>query len=393
MNSVVFISHSTSDKDIAAILRDFLISIGINNDLIFCSSLPSNGVNEKIPDEVKENLNNSKVNIALLSNNYYGSAYCLNEAGIIWFQDKPAILIGLPEIKHKDMQGFLDSNYILRRINNNNDLSYICDIVHSALDISTPRLATISEAIEKTVRRYNEVVSKRETENAQNPVTLDPDVFFSSITTDDEKVVLYYILSNKIRKVTKQNVKEWLQEKEIYGIKIENAFDLLSSVAEGKTENDTLELDIDFFRKLISQDQPDSLLSIIEKHKILSSDTFKNLYLSGDMEDIYILFAAYIVDEKEEKFGYRWKDQEQIEKIKKWEEKYSLLDSLSENYLQCIYFFIANKLVYESDWTSYGNAREYTLCRSLKEYLFYNCDELYDDILRVKKAVYYEPPF
>ena len=54
MKSVVFISHSTSDKDIADILRDFLISIGINNDFIFCSSLPSNGVNEKFPDEVKE---------------------------------------------------------------------------------------------------------------------------------------------------------------------------------------------------------------------------------------------------------------------------------------------------------------------------------------------------
>ena len=376
-----------SDKDIADILRDFLISIGINNDFIFCSSLPSNGVNEKFPDEVKEKLNNSRVNIALLSNNYYGSAYCLNESGIIWFQDTPSILIGLPEIKPKDMQGFLDSNYILRRLNSSDDLFNISDAVHSALGISIPS-ATINATIDKTVKRYNEVVSKRKIEKTENPVTHNPDDLFSSITTDDERAVMYYILSNKIRKVTKPNIEKWLREKEIYNIDIDNAFDLLSSVAAGKIENNTLELDMVFFRKLTAQDLPNFLLPTIENHTILSSDTFKALYSSGNMEDIYLLFVSYIVDEKEEKFGYRWKEQEQIERIKKWEGKYSLLRSLSENYTQCINYFIDNKLVYESDWTSYGNAREYTLCPSLKEYLFYHFDEIYDDIIRVKKAIY-----
>lgn len=33
-------------------------------------------------------------------------------------------------------------------------------------------------------------------------------------------------------------------------------------------------------------------------------------------------------------------------------------------------FLVQNKLVYESDWTSYSNPREYTLYNSVKNFLF-----------------------
>ena len=39
---------------------------------------------------------------------YYQSAYCLNEAGILWYQDDvPVIPIALPEINSSNMYGFL----------------------------------------------------------------------------------------------------------------------------------------------------------------------------------------------------------------------------------------------------------------------------------------------
>lgn len=82
----IFISHNTQDKNVADIFVDFLISVGIQRDSIFCSSLPGNNVKEKIPDEIRESLNKSKVNVIILSKTYYESVYCLNEAGIIWYK-------------------------------------------------------------------------------------------------------------------------------------------------------------------------------------------------------------------------------------------------------------------------------------------------------------------
>ena len=102
-HSKIFISHRSTDAPIADALFDFFIATGIQREKIFCSSLPGNDVKEKISVEVKETMKNSCLNIAVLSNDYYKSAYCLNEAGILWFQDVPVIPIALPEIQPTDM--------------------------------------------------------------------------------------------------------------------------------------------------------------------------------------------------------------------------------------------------------------------------------------------------
>lgn len=69
-------------------LVDFLVNVGVDNDVIFCSSIPGYDVREKIADEIFSALNESMIDIAILSSNYYDSTYCLNEAGIIWFKIK-----------------------------------------------------------------------------------------------------------------------------------------------------------------------------------------------------------------------------------------------------------------------------------------------------------------
>ena len=87
MKSIIFISHRSTDKAIADMLLDFFIGTGISRESIFCSSLPGNDINEKISSEIKDALKRSLVNIAILSKDYYQSAYCLNEAGILWYRD------------------------------------------------------------------------------------------------------------------------------------------------------------------------------------------------------------------------------------------------------------------------------------------------------------------
>ena len=127
---VVFISHRSTDKAIADMLVDFLTGTGIPKTSFFCSSLPGNDINEKISAEVKAALKDSILNIAILSRDYYQSAYCLNEAGVLWYrEDVPVIPIALPEIDSKNMYGFLNNEYKLRRLDSDTDISYIYDAV------------------------------------------------------------------------------------------------------------------------------------------------------------------------------------------------------------------------------------------------------------------------
>lgn len=167
MTPIIFISHRSIDAEVADMLKDYLVTTGIPNDYIFCSSLPGNDVNNVISREVKEKIANSSVNIAILSNSYYESAYCINEAGIIWLQDPevPAVVIGLPEITHNNMHGFLNSDYKLRRLNNLNDISAIHDAVHKAVNIPAATLSVATEAGQKLSNRYKEFISQRESKS------------------------------------------------------------------------------------------------------------------------------------------------------------------------------------------------------------------------------------
>ena len=120
------------------------------------------------------------------------------------------------------------------------------------------------------------------------------------------------------------------------------------------------------------------------EYVIHRADVFGMLWESGKVDTIAKLFVAYIIEEKIETFGDRWMADMQIESIKQWEDKNTLDSELSSNYGSCLGFFIQNGFVYESDWTSYGNPRSYTLQPSLKKYLFECPDELIEELQRVK---------
>ena len=158
----IFVSHRSVDAPIADMIKDFLVNTGIPNEKVFCSSLPGNDVNEKIAPEVKQRLQKSVVNILILSNDYYESAYCLNEAGVAWYlDDAVAVPIGLPEIDHTNMIGFLNSDYKLRRLDNNDDISYLYDIAQEKLQIDTVKHSIITRETTKLKERYTHHIESR----------------------------------------------------------------------------------------------------------------------------------------------------------------------------------------------------------------------------------------
>ncbi|MBR3611381.1 MAG: toll/interleukin-1 receptor domain-containing protein [Oscillospiraceae bacterium] len=384
VKNIIFISHRSTDKEVADMLVDFFSGTGIPKDKIFCSSLPGNDINEKISGEVKNALKNSAVNIVILSQSYYDSAYCLNEAGVLWYEDVPVIPVALPEITPNNMYGFLNNEYKLRHLDCDTDISYIYDKISEAISVPQIKFSIVTNENNKLRARYADYLRIRELPESNPTKTKTTDI--SEVTTDDERIVLYYILQKKVRKIHKENIEKWLEENEIYDVNVDNAFDLLSTLEGGKYDNGVLELGIEIFRKYSANTEPamQEFKKSVDSHTKLSTDVFGMLWESGKVDTIAKLFVAYIIEEKIETFGDRWMADMQIESIKQWEDKNTLDSELSSNYGSCLGFFIQNGFVYESDWTSYGNPRSYTLQPSLKKYLFECPDELIEELQRVK---------
>ena len=280
------------------------------------------------------------------------------------------IPIALPEIDSGNMYGFLNNEYKLRRLDIDTDISSIYDTVRKEFPSLHIKFETITYEISKLKKRYIIFLETRETHKDES-ISVLPNKDLN-ITTDDERIVLYYIIKNSVRRVSKDTVKSWLQADEIYEVNIDNAFDLLASVGGSSINNDTLELGIDLFRRYSVNKEylMNNLQSYVDQHRELASDKFMELWGNDSLDSITKLFICYIVDERVESFGCRWKLGQQVEKIEQWEEKNHLNSALSSNYENALQFLIINNLVYESDWTSYGNPREYALCPSLKELLF-----------------------
>lgn len=156
----IFISHRNQDKDIAGLIEEFLAKNGVCSDIIFCSSLPGNDCKEKISLEIKKQIASSKVDIVILSTSYYQSGYCLNEAGIVWYKDADSVVIGLPDIDDKNMIGFLNNEYKIRRLDNKSDILAIVEIIEKHASFSANR-QKVDANIDKLISDYNVIIASR----------------------------------------------------------------------------------------------------------------------------------------------------------------------------------------------------------------------------------------
>lgn len=271
--------------------------------------------------------------------------------------------------------------------------SYIYDTVSEKLSVPSNKHGIITHEDQKLRERYVTFLGARVP--ATQMMAIRPAISTSEITTDDERIVLYYILKKSVRRVSKDTINVWLHKSEIYDVNVDNAFDLLASFDGGAVVDETLEFGIDIFRDYSahSKEMLPELQSCVEQHTKLAVDTFNELWNANALDQITSLFVAYIVDERMQSFGARWMGEKQIESIKRWESKNMLNSPLSENYESCLGFFIHNNLIYESSWTGYGNPREYSLCPSLERFLL-NCpNEVAEQLQKIKDAYYCELPF
>ncbi len=97
----LFISHSSKDDAICTAFVELLESIGIPEEMILYSSSPRHGIPSDLDifDYLREQLSQGIIVFYMLSDNYYKSAYCLNEMGAAWIVQNEFSTFILPNFR------------------------------------------------------------------------------------------------------------------------------------------------------------------------------------------------------------------------------------------------------------------------------------------------------
>jgi formylglycine-generating enzyme required for sulfatase activity len=120
----IFISHSSIDSPIVGELINLIESVGINHDLIFCSSFEGYGfeLGEDFLERLKKELNEEILAFFILTQHFYKSPISLCEMGAIWIKANKHIPILIPPFDFKDINGVFPVSQGMK-INDKNKLN------------------------------------------------------------------------------------------------------------------------------------------------------------------------------------------------------------------------------------------------------------------------------
>jgi hypothetical protein len=377
MDKEIFISHRSCDKKFADLLETFLTTCGIPSETIFCSSLPGNDILCEISSEIKAALQTSKLNIALLSDAYYQSAYCQNEAGVIWYSGTIKTVFALPEINEHNMEGFLNSENKIRRMDNKSDLLAFSDILKTIFPSFITTVAGLNAKIDKLLEQYGTTLNSRPPTNA--PIvakldnTLESEIQAGSFSDAEKVILLYFYETQKLCiEASFLPYKSWMNKQNAIDVDAENGFALLAEdglveqVADAVGNLIEYKLSISTYRNLrkITQPSVEILRSALQIDSDMinekSNNEIDNLIKKGfSPEDILLL--KYIMDLSRSTLYTGWQESQEIDMIRNWEEVNELDNSLSRKYTDLLNKLFIRKFIEVKEVTSYGNPKEYRL--------------------------------
>ena len=378
MNKKIFISHRSLDKGIADVLDSFLTNCGIPSDYIFCSSLPGSDVEKEISKEIKACMQTSLLNIVILSSEYYKSPYCQNEAGIIWFLDVPKIVIACPEINEALMEGFLDDEHKLRRLDIKADILSIADIIKDVFPEFNVTHTKLSANCDRLINQYkaelqNRRISPQLNANSDNP--LEAKIANKSFSESEMCILQYfYITQKQTVGLDFLEITTWLNSNNIAGIDLNSAVSLLAEdsimeyVLNTEHEPTEIKLTISAYRDLrkLSASAVKTLADSCEKHIYKnteaqkSSNEIDNLIAKG-FTDEEILLIKYIMDLQRGNLYFGWQTEQETSMISNWEDINEMKPYLSSRYNDAVQKFDIRKFIEPCAKTSYGNTKEYRI--------------------------------
>ena len=165
---LIFISHSSKNKDQVAKIADLLRSINLSPRRdIFCSSLPGYGIpnGANIFDFLRERFLNYDLHIIFVhSPEYYESPVSLNEMGAAWVLRANATSLLLPGFDFSGMKGVIGSACIAIKLDGDRPevkdrLNQLRRELESEFDISDNEDIIWEEARDKFIREINGDVS------------------------------------------------------------------------------------------------------------------------------------------------------------------------------------------------------------------------------------------
>jgi hypothetical protein len=330
----VFISHSSKNADYGLALVKLLTGIGIDHDRIVFTSDTSYGIpaGENIFDWLKSCISEKPFVIYLLSPEYYSSVACLNEMGAAWIIENQHRMIFTPDFDLNSdnfKNGALNPREMGFFLGDEDRVTEFIEAMKKLFDIKTKQVV-----INKTQREFLETVTR-----------------ISGTVKDVDAIIGKQKSTAKIEPIK-----------------------VVASSGIPNPENVKLTKPTQKIRKTPT-----------EKY-------FQDL-VDGKVIDEEVLIVYYAAETARHKLGLRWQADEEVERIKGWEDLNDLGNTLSNGYKKAMSRLDLRKLTEVSDHTAYGNPKEVTFVDEMQERLLDLPEEFYskcDEILaqaRAKKKI------
>lgn len=137
----IFVSHTSKDKNLVDKLVDLLtVGCSVNPNVILCTSLEGKGIPAGTPsfiDYLKNEIQDPKLVILVLSENFFESHFCLCELGAVWAMGLPNFPLVVPPTKKSELKATL----AVTQAGNITDESYLDDLrdrVRDAIGCEVP---------------------------------------------------------------------------------------------------------------------------------------------------------------------------------------------------------------------------------------------------------------
>lgn len=135
----VFVSFASADATFAEAFVNFLrLGCNLGDEQIFMTARPGTiPPGTQFVEVIATALRGADVVILLLTPAYYGSRFCLAEAGAVWISDSTRIPMLVPPVDYHDLEGVQLGEQAMR-IDRSSDLDDLREIIKTVLDRQVP---------------------------------------------------------------------------------------------------------------------------------------------------------------------------------------------------------------------------------------------------------------
>ncbi|MBI1493636.1 toll/interleukin-1 receptor domain-containing protein [Halocynthiibacter styelae] len=322
----ILISHSSQNADYGGALVKLLTGIGIDHDSIIFTSDTSYGipVGENIFDWLKERITEKPFVIYLLSPQYYSSVACLNEMGAAWIVENQHAMIFTPGFDLKSdyfLNGAIDPREIGFFLNDEDRVTQFIESLRGPFKVTDNQV----------------LIGNKRREFMQDIARL-----FSVSSV------------NNPRKKTTETITAGTSHKEDA---------IPPTVSPASTE-------------------PDNQARKVKKTPV--ERYFQDL-ADDKLKDGEVMVIYYAAETAQYKLGVGWRTNEEVGRIRKWEELNDLGDTLSKDYETVISRLEIRNLTEVSETTSYGNPRQVMLSKEMQDELMDLPDDFYSRCDKIAK--------